>query len=960
MWFGILGPVIVRTHDAPDPMRIEARMPRTLLAALLLDANDVVSAGRLSAALWGEAPPRSATGSLYNHMTRLRRLLGPEAAGRVQTEAAGYTIKVDDSELDLSVFVNLSREGQRRSAVEDWTAASETLAEALGLWRGEPAANVTGLDAWQAGIQRVVETRWQALEARIEADLHLGRHRELIAELRALTIEHPLRESYHRQLMIALSRSGRQTEALDSYQQLRRTLVEQLGIEPSPPLQKLHQQLLRAAPDAFAPTAAPSRAPARPAGPARDAEAMEGARRQLPADTRVFTGRERELAQLLDLARIPGAGAAGTAGTVGTAGTTVVISAINGMGGVGKSALAVHAAHLLRAQYPDGQLFVDLRGYTSGQEQVTAGEALDWFLRSLGVPPKAIPEDLGQRAAYYRDRLDGTRTLVILDNAADAAQVRPLIPSAPGCLVLVTSRRRLISLDDAHLIALDALPESDAATLLHRVAGRGRLPEDSPAIGELLALCGCLPIAVRIAAAHLRHQRTLRIEDLVEQLRDENTRLDHLADDERSLVAVFGSSYGALSPAEQRMFRLLGLIPGPDFDAHAAAALAGIDHRSALRLLESLLDYSLLIEHTPGRYRFHDLVRVHAAQRADLDESRDARDAALGNLLHWYTANTDAAGRLIDPSRSPLALPAAEYPAGPPLFDTADAAHAWYEREYSGLRAATASAHTAGRHDYGWKLPTAMWPCLLKRGSAHDWLELAEAGLWCAGELPDREAEKALLNSKAAALCRLERYAEASAAFELALAVPSQSPRSHARIHNNLCALYKLQNRHEEAIEHGRRAIALNRFAGELRQVAGTLVMVAGSTFDLGRPQESLEHIEETVEISRRVGQSDILAVSLGGLGDILAKIGQSDRAALAFDEAMAAHRDAGDRWSAADTLEMYCNFLLKAGRTADATERLRECLTLMESLGDPRAAQIGALLRVATSAEPAGSATGS
>ena len=934
MWFGILGPVVIRPDDSPDPIHIEPRMPRTLLAALLLNANKVVSTGRLSAALWGEAPPRSATASLYNHMTRLRRIVGPLAAGRIRAEAAGYTITVAEGEFDRDSFLARCEQGHRYRADEDWARASEAFGQALSLWRGEPAAEVPGLDEWQAVVQRLVETRWQALEARIEADLHLGRSRELIGELRALTIEHPLRESYHRQLMIALARADRQTEALDIFQQLRRTLVEQLGIEPSPALQQLHQQLLCPAAELAEPTR-------ESAGSVAE---LAGARHQLPADTRVFTGRERELAELLDLARDS------ADSTAGTAETAPVISTINGMGGVGKSALAIHAAHLLRTWYPDGQLFVDLRGYTPGQEQVTAEEALGWFLGSLGVPTASVPPDLGQRAAYFRDRLDGTKTLIVLDNAADAAQLRPLIPSGPGCFVLITSRRHLASLDDAHVIALDALPEADAATLLHRVTGRESSPQDIPAIGEVLTLCGQLPIAIRIAASHLRHQRSLSVEDLVEQLRDENTRLEHLADGERSLVAVFASSYGALPPAEQRMFRLLGVIPGPDFDVRAAAALAGTDHRSAYRLLESLLDYSLLIEHAPGRYRFHDLVRVHAARRVAEEETPAGREHAIGNLLHWYTANAAAAGQLVEASLTPLPLPAADYPAGPPLFGTAEAAQAWYEHEYPNLRAATVAAHAAGRHDYGWMLPTAMWPNLNKSGSAGDWLELAEGGLRCAGERHEQAAEISLLNSKAAALGRLARYAEACVAMEQALAACPDDQSALARIHNNLCALYKLQHRHQAAIEHGRAAMAINRATGDLRRATGNLVMLAGATFDLGRSSESLAYIEEAVEISRAIGHSDILAVSLGGLADILGKTGQPDRAVLAFDEAMAAHRDAGDRWSAADTLEMYCDFLIEADRSADAVHRLRECLALMESLGDPRAGKIAALLRAVTS----------
>jgi DNA-binding SARP family transcriptional activator len=596
----LLGRLTVECDGAP--IALSAALPRTLLAVLLLEMNTAVSADRLIEALWAGRPPASASASLHNHVMRLRRLLGQEGGERVRAAPGGYLIQVEPGELDVHAFTDLCVSGAAALRDRQWAKASDEFAAALAICRGEPLSDVPRMSVHEPRLQQWEEDRLQALEGRIEADLALGRHGIVISELRALTTQYPLREAFHAQLMLAFYRAHRQADALDAYQVLRRTLVADLGVEPDASVQQLHQRILRADPTldrAEAPPVAQT-----PEGGARRVDpgrANGGGRQQLPAGTRAFTGRDRELAALTDFA-----------GDSAPGGVAPVVCTIDGMAGIGKTCLAVHAARRLRERFPDGQLFLDLHGHTADVDPVEPGAALDYLLRSLGTLPQRIPREPGQRAAFYRDRLAGSRTLIVLDNAAGSAQIRPLLPGEPGCMVIVTSRRRLTGLDDAYSLALDPLPEADAIDLVRKVAGPGRIVEGHPAVAELAALCGCVPLALRIVAARLRHHRALSIEDIVAGLRNENARLDHLQDEERSLVAGFDLSRRHLTSPERRLFDLLALNPGLEADADAAAALADIDHRSAERLLDSLVDHNLLVRHAPGRYSFHDLIRLYA------------------------------------------------------------------------------------------------------------------------------------------------------------------------------------------------------------------------------------------------------------------------------------------------------------------------------------------------------------
>lgn len=664
MQYALLGPVQV--SDDEGPLEINGTLRRTLLAALLLRPNQVVSADHLAELLWGDRPRVSATSSLYNQVMRLRQSLGKHA-GRIRAVPPGYVIDVEPGELDTVAFAEHGSAAARAAQNGDWEASAREYAAALALWRGQPLADIPALQC-SAAIQQLGEERILARQGRVEAELRLGRHDQVIGELRTLIDHYPWRETFHGQLMLALYRAGRQPEALDVYRDLRRAIAAEFGVEPSETLRALHGSILRSDPALALSTAEPgpetfsagasaprsgssasSASASAPSGidgePGAEPDAKPVAvelptlptrapARQLPADTRAFTGRETELDVLIAAARVAkqGDGARDAA-------PTVVISAINGMGGIGKTALAVRAAHRLAEHFPDGQLFIDLHGHSADLDPISPQDALDYLLRSIGVDPKAIPQELHERAAFYRSRLAGTRTLIVLDNARNAAQVKPLIPADPGCLVVVTSRNLLTGLDDAEFLSLDALPPEAAVALLSDAAGPGRIDPESETAHELTEWCGRLPLAIRIIGARLRRRRMLSPETLLSALRTDGDPLALFKDEDRDITHVFASSLDVLPVQERRLFARLGLIPGPDFDAYAAAALQDIEVAEAERRLESLSDHGLLLQHKPNRFRLHDLLRAYARVRAAEYEPEE-NEAARERLLNYYIETT--------------------------------------------------------------------------------------------------------------------------------------------------------------------------------------------------------------------------------------------------------------------------------------------------------------------------------
>ncbi|MGH3765795.1 MAG: BTAD domain-containing putative transcriptional regulator [Pseudonocardiaceae bacterium] len=593
MNFEILGPLRVRLGE--QPVQLSAPMPRMVLGVLLTRANTPVPVDVLVDALWaGQRDPRAAK-KLQLHVHRLRRALGDPA--RIHYENGGYTLRVQPGELDAQCFESALTEcaGARQPA-----RAAALLRQALGLWRGDPFSDIVDLPLLRAEADRLSERRLAGLAQLYTAELACGHATTIIPELVELAARHPMREQLQGLLMTALYQGGRQADALEVYQRTRGALVEQLGLEPGNELQRLEHAILTCDPTLETP-GAPSIAPA-----------------QLPADITDFTGRETPLATIAHLA--------------GTAqGSARALVAITGKAGAGKTALAVHAAHRLRDQYPDGQLFVNLRGTETGPLHAT--DVLARFLRSLGVDPTAIPDDAEERAAVYRSRLADRRLLILLDDAACEAQLRPLLPGTPGCAVLVTSRARLAGLGCAQ-VDLDVFEPDQAVELLARAAGPQRVAAEPAAAREIARLCGFLPLAIRVAGTRLSARPHWPLSRLETDLADEDRRLDSLQLGDLGVRASLARSYESLDVMARRAFRLLGLLEIRDVAPWVAAALLDVPQTRAEELMDTLVDLHLLdvAGHDASgqlHYRFHDLVRVYAREVAAAAEPENCFERTL-------------------------------------------------------------------------------------------------------------------------------------------------------------------------------------------------------------------------------------------------------------------------------------------------------------------------------------------
>ncbi|WP_405807015.1 tetratricopeptide repeat protein [Streptomyces sp. NBC_00210] len=844
MRFGLLGPPAVH-GSAGEPRPLRSAKARALLAALLLRANRVVPVGELKAALWGDDPPASAHASLHNHVTRLRRLLAED--DRLRAVPPGYLLRVEPGELDTEVFEEQVRTARAAHGRGDWEAVAEAARAGLALWRGTPLAGLYDPEEGTPALaQRLRESRLLMLEWRYDADLELGRHDGLGPELAALIAEFPLREAFHRQLMLALHRTGRQAEALAAYQSLRATLVEELGVDPGPVVQEAHQEVLRT------PAAAVESRPPRPA--------------QLPPAPAHFTGRDAFVADLCKTLTSPGEGPA----------------VVSGMAGVGKSALAVHVAHALRDQFPDGQLYFNLHGATPGVTPLEPGQALSGLLRDLGVDPRQVPDHMDAAAALLRSTLAPTRTLLVLDDAASAAQVRPLLPAGPGCAVVVTSRSPLTALDGAARFPLAPLSAEDSGTLLRAVSGRG-LDEG---LERLVERCGRLPLALRVVAARLAARRALTPHVLAGLLDAEAGRLDHLEYDDLSVRGSLAVAYDGLDADAALALRRLGAVDLPEYGAPAVARLMDSDERRAVGALDRLVDVALLEEVSYGRFVPHDLVRDFARELAERD---DGRQQAADRVLRWYAEAARQTGVALLP-RGPeaeLRLPEPIGEAAP--FDTPEAALAWGDLELVNLVALTERYAAASRTVL--LLVRSCFTYLQHRG---------------------RPQELAALNRVA-----------------LDAARASGDPETEAHALSDLAGMNFLTGRPERALPLNEEAIAVWRALGNERRLQRGLGNRGMLLESLGRHKEAAEALESSLELARRLGDAHAEAIVLSHLGNLYE---HSDaRAAIAYHERSL---EAGVRL-ASDMLQetAHCNIgyaYLTLGEPASAAAHFDESLRIL------------------------------
>jgi len=628
----LLGPVEVQSADAwRQPDRPQQRL---VLALMALRAGQVVPVGELIGAVWAETPPRSARASMQVLVTRLRRLLAGTPGSKLERRGEGYRLHLEPDRLDVHRFRSLAKAGREAADCRTAVAAFD---EALALWRGPALADVPGTAKIEAIRSGLAEEQLSALQDRISAMLGCGLEWEAAAELPVLLARNPLAERLAGMLMVALYRCGQQADALKVFREVRARLVADLGIEPGPELQHMHQRILTGDPGLTAPPVARVQVlpPASPAGPVPAPRVQRVVPRQLPTAPSHFAGRTAELQALTTL--VNGGREAGG---------TVMISAISGTAGVGKSALAVYWGHQVAGEFPDGQLYVNLRGFGPSGLPVTSAEAIKGFLAAYQVPSAAVPAGLDTLAGLYRSMLAGTRTLIVLDNARDVDQVRPLLPASPGCLVLVTSRNQLAGLvanEGARLLTLDVLPEAAAHELLLSRLGPSQVTAEHDAVTEVARLCAGLPLALGIAATRAAARPDFALMALAAELRDGQGRLDALdtGDATGSLREVFSWSHQQLSHSAGRLFRLMSVHPGPDMSVQAAASIAGIAVPDAQRALGELTNASLVAERSPGRYGCHDLLRTYAAEQAtDCDGDVEVR-AAMNRMLDHYRHRGD-------------------------------------------------------------------------------------------------------------------------------------------------------------------------------------------------------------------------------------------------------------------------------------------------------------------------------
>ncbi|MDQ7808796.1 BTAD domain-containing putative transcriptional regulator [Amycolatopsis sp. A133] len=884
---GVLGPLLVEARGAQQHPG-DTRWAR-LLGLLALQPNRPVAVDDIVDVLWNGRPPRSHLDLIGSSVRRVRALLHPHLR-LAATGRGGYRLEGGPDQLDVLRFDARLDEASAAKAAEDREGVFRALGEAMACWRGPVLAGHDVLHH-HAAVAALSRRRLSAALAHADAGISLGRHEEVVAQLESMREAEPMHEGLHARLMVALAGSGRQAAALALFDDLHARLTTELGIEPGPEIRAARLHVLRQEVPAAA----------RPFGSSSNF---------LPRDVEHFVGRVGETVRLI--------GAAGRAAVYG----------ICGMAGVGKTALAVHLGYRFADRFPDGQLFADLHAH--GPDGPLAPEAaLDSLLRQLGVDGARIPEQLDQRAALWRSLLVGRNALVVLDDAADAAQVRPLLPGGPGSLVLITSRGRLTSIDAVTTLSLDVLAPAEAAQLLTRVAGAERTGRD-PALGELARLCGYLPLALRIAAARLRDRPMWTVKHLAGLLCDEHRRLAELSTGDRSVGAAFTLSYRQLTAPQQRLFRLLGEFPGTDVDAFAAAAIAGRDLRETESLLEELVDVHLLAQPALGRYRFHDLIRDHA-RATGLAGPAEPREAAANRMFDYYLHVAGRAADVLEPTRKRFP-PAGSPPSCGPRFGTEAEALAWLEAERANL-AAVAAAAARDRPRHCWQLVQTLWRFYFVRGHVHDWIRTHRLALRVVRTLDEPVAEAELRKNLGLAHWRSGDFAEAVGQHHRALALDLANGDGwgQAKTHNHLGFIHARGGSHGEALAHHRRAVRLYRAAGDRCGEARALVGLGDLHHHAGRRAESAADFRRGLALAREAGDRWGEALAAIGLG-----FSASPRHARHhLEHGLAYARAAGDRWGESMALTGLGIIRHAHGDLPEATNCLRQAVALAQEAGD-------------------------
>ncbi|HTW04147.1 MAG TPA: BTAD domain-containing putative transcriptional regulator [Streptosporangiaceae bacterium] len=955
---------------------------RTVLALLAVQPNSLVRREAICDALWEDDPPATAVSMIQSYVSRLRRLLDPAppsagGAGLLAAAGSGYRLQVTGEELDVIAFEQLCARAGAAARAGDPDTACALYERALALWQGEPLADIEVLRSHPAVAD--LTRRWaSAVEEYADAASGQGWHDRVLVPLRALAAREPMNERAHARLMIALAGSGQQAAALEVFDAIRRRLDDQLGIRPGAELAAAHARVLGQHIPAAANLAGPAdagdgpaaaaeggatSAPAGPTAPAAGAApgpvgepaAVELRRagrrspvavvpRQLPAAAPHFVGRACELSSLSRQLRH------GPDGDDG-----VAISVIGGTAGVGKTTLAVTWAHQVAGQFPDGQLYVNLRGYGPATNPIMSpADALRGFLEAFAIPAGQIPASLESLAGMYRSLLSGRRVLVVLDNARDAAQVRPLLPGEAGCAVVITSRSQLTGLvasDGAAPLTLDVLSEADAKELLARRLGASRLADEPDAAAELTGMCARLPLALAITAARAASHPGARLTELVSELDDAVARLDALetGDPDTSVRAVLSWSYENLAPEAARMFRLLALHPGPDVGIPAAASLAAVGPSQATGLLRMLTRAALLTEHAPGRFAFHDLLRAYATELVRATETSGDRRAAGHRVLDHYLHTAHAAAALAQFKREPLALKPPRAGAVPEQLADEESALTWFGAEEQILRAVIAQAVIDEFDTHAWQLTCTLAPFVQRSGRwlRHDWNAVLTSALVAARRQGDIAGQALVHWELGRVHTRLDRYVDALSHLTRALDLYRQlgSKPGQASSHLGLALMFEQQAHEAEALRHAERALDLYRAEKHRSGMAEALNAAGWYCTKLGEHQQALDFCQQALDLYLELGSQPGEAVTLDSIGYAHHQLGDYPRAIACYQSALALLRQFGDFDDEALVLIHLGDAHYASGEAQPAREAWAQALAILEDHRDPGADRVRARL---------------
>jgi DNA-binding SARP family transcriptional activator/DNA-binding XRE family transcriptional regulator len=935
---GILGPLTVWRDGSP--LALGGTRQRAVLGALALHSADGLHRDVIVDLLWGQNPPPSAIAIVHSQISQLRRLLEP---GRPARAGRGDRILVSEGARycfhpgvlsDADEFAARAEQAEAAASAGDLTSACAAYAAALDLWRGEVLADLEVL----RGHPAAVELGWRrasVITAYADVALTAGCADHVIRQLRELTAREPLNEKAHALLLRALAATGQRAAALDLFERTRRRLVEELGASPGPELADAHLRTLRE------PEPEPEPEPATPgasgtaaaAGGARDRPGR-GAPRQLPPVTPYFAGRSAELGALTALMD-QGTQARGT----------VVTIAIDGTAGVGKTTLAVRWAHQMADRFPDGQLYVNLRGYGPAGLPLDPAEAIRLLLEDLGIAPERIPVDLDERIGLYRRLLASQRVAIVLDNAHDPAQVRPLLPGSPGCLAVVTSRRQLTGLsvaDGAYLLSLDLFSEQDARELLERRLGAGRISAETEAVSEVIRLCGYLPLSLSIAAARAAARPAQPLAAQAAKLRNAQTRLDGLStgDVTTDPRAVFSWSYQQVSATAAQLFRLIGTHPGPDFTAAAAASLAGIPQSEARPALAELGQAHLLAEPVPGRHACHDLLRDYAGEQALAHETQETRRAAIRRLLDFYLHTTFAASRLLHPYRDLITIEELLPPVEPDVLADRQQALEWFRAERPVLLAAIETAAREGLDRHAWQLSWTMATFLTWQGHWPELVQSQQTALAAARRLGDRSAQATALHYVGQTQYRLGLAEAADVHQHEALELGQQLDNGiiQGRALLELARIADRQDRRHDAVTYAERSLPHFQAAKSPSWTADALNAAAWYRSQLGDHLEALAYCEKALAAQRELGNLIGEAATLDSLGFIHHQLAHYGQAIACYEEAIRIQGDTLIAEERATVLTHMGDAYQAAGETAQAGSAWRQALSILQDMGDPGA----------------------